>query len=140
MLRRSILAALTYLLGLVALAIWSIHGFLTGAPKEDWALMIVLPLAWAFSYWPMLGTVVLIARIRGLQRTIGKIATELNSDGEPGPENLGELEDIATSFAAHENRLPEFIVRPFIRKALQHAARDGTLKRIMEKGGDRARA
>lgn len=140
MLGKSILAVLTYLSGLVALAIWSIHGFLTGAPKEDWALMIVLPLAWAFSYWPMLGALVLIARIRGLQRTLGKISAELDSDGEPGPENLGELEDIATSFAVRENRLPEFIVRPFIRKALQQARRDGTLKRIMEKCGDRARA
>jgi hypothetical protein len=140
MLRRSILLVLTYLSGLVALAIWSIHGFLTGVPKEEWALMIVLPLAWAFSYWPMLGTLVLIARIRGLQRTLGKMPTELDSDREPGPENLGELEDIATSFAAYENRLPEFIVRPFIRNALQQATRDGTLKRIMEKDGDRARA
>jgi hypothetical protein len=134
MLGRTILAVLTYVLGLVALAIWSMHGFLTGAPREDWALMIVLPFAWAISFWPMLASLVMIARIWHLQRTVEKLADEIEPGCMPGTENLDKLEDIATAFAAHENRLPQFVVRPFIRRVLRHAARDGRLKRILEKG------
>jgi hypothetical protein len=134
MIRRSIFAVLLYLAGLVALVVWSVHGFVTGAPKNDWALMIVLPIAWAFSYWPMLGSLLMIARIRGLQRTLEGIATELNTGVDPSPEKLRELEEVGTELAARENRIPEFIVRPIIRKALARLVRDGTLKRIADKG------
>ena len=104
MIGRSILAFLVYILGLFALAIWSIHGFITGAPTDDWALMIVLPLAWAFSYWPIMGSLFMVARIRGLQRTIEGIASQLESGVGPSPENMKELEDIGTELAARENR------------------------------------
>lgn len=131
---RTVLAAFTYVFGLVALVIWSIHGFVTGAPKEDWALMIVLPLAWAFSYWPMLGSLIMISRIRGLQRTLEGIGRELEGGNDPSPQRMQELEDMGTRLAAHENRLPEFIVRPIIRRLLNRSVGDGSLKRIIEKG------
>jgi len=139
MLGRSILAFLVYVFGLAALLIWSIFGFLTGAPRDDWALMIVLPLAWAFSYWSMLGSLLMIIRVRGLQRTMEGIALELQAGRDPSPENLLELEEVGTKLAARENRLPEFIVRPFIRKILNRLFKDGALKRIIEREKERER-
>lgn len=138
MIGRSILAAVVYILGLVGLAGWSIHGFLTGAPREDWALMIVLPLAWTFSYWPMLGSLIMISRIRGLQRTLEGIGAELEAGVSPSPERLQELEDVGTHLAARENRLPEFILRPIIRRLLDRAVGDGSLKRAIDKGRQKA--
>lgn len=138
MVGRTIIAVFTYILGLVALVIWSIYGFVTGAPKDDWALMIVLPLAWAFSYWPMLGSLIMISRIRGLQRTLEGIGRELEAGNDPSPERMRELEDVGTHLAAHENRLPEFIVRPIIRRLLNRSRDDGSLKRVIEKGKEKS--
>ena len=59
MFRRSLLAALVYVIGAIALLTWSISGFLAGAPREDWALMIVLPAAWIVSFWPMFGSLMM---------------------------------------------------------------------------------
>ena len=137
MIGRTLLAVLLYAAGLVMLVVWSVHGFVTGAPKEDWALMIVLPMAWAFSYWPMLGSLLMIARIRGLQRTLEGIAAELDAGIDPSPDKMRELEDVFTRLAAEENRLPEFMVRPIIRKVLARLVRDGTMKRIVDKGREK---
>lgn len=138
MIGRMLLAVLLYAAGLVMLLVWSVHGFVTGAPKEDWALMIVLPMAWAFSYWPMLGSLLMIARVRGLQRTLEGIAAELDAGIDPSPDKLRELEDVFTRLAAEENRLPEFLVRPIVRKALARLVRDGTMKRIIDKGREKS--
>lgn len=132
MLGRSVLAFLVYVLGLAALFIWSAYGFLTGAPREDWALMIVLPLAWAFSYWPMLGTLIMVVRIRGLQRTIEGIGSELEAGIDPSPDKLLELEEVGTKLAARENHLPEFIVRPIVRKVLNRVVKEGGQRRAAE--------
>lgn len=129
---------MTYIAGLAALVIWSVHGFLTGAPREDWALMIVLPLAWGFSYWPMLGSLMMIARIRGLQRTLEGIAAELDAGIDPSPDKLRELEEVGTKLAARENRLPEFIVRPIIRKGLNRAVKNGLLKHAIKTGREKS--
>jgi hypothetical protein len=137
MLGRSILAVLTYIAGLVALVVWSIHGFLTGAPREDWALMIVLPLAWGFSYWPMLGSLVMIARVRGLQRTLEGVAAELGAGIDPSPEKLLELEEVGTKLAARENRLPEFIVRPIVRRVLGRVVSEILKRREIESGREK---
>jgi hypothetical protein len=134
MLGRSILAVLTYIVGLVALVVWSVHGFLTGAPREDWAIMIVLPLAWGFSYWPMLGSLVMIARVRGLQRTLEGVAAELGAGIDPSPEKLLELEEVGTKLAARENRLPEFIVRPIFRRVLGRVVSEVLKRREIESG------
>jgi len=134
MLGRSILAILTYIIGLVVLVVWSIHGFLTDAPREDWALMIVLPLAWGFSYWPMLGSLVMIARVRGLQRTLEGVAAELEAGIDPSPDKLLELEEAGTKLAARENRLPEFIVRPIVRKVLSRMVSEVLKRRDFESG------
>jgi hypothetical protein len=134
MLGRSILAVLTYIVGLVALVVWSVHGFLTGAPREDWAIMIVLPLAWGSSYWPMLGSLVMIARVRGLQRTLEGVAAELGAGIDPSPEKLLELEEVGTKLAARENRLPEFIVRPIFRRVLGRVVSEVLKRREIESG------
>lgn len=138
MIGRMLLAVLLYAAGLVVLLIWSVHGFVTGAPKEDWALMIVLPMAWALSYWPMLGSLLMIARVRGLQRTLEGIAAELYAGIDPSPDKMRELEDVFTRLAAEENRLPEFLIRPIVRKALARLVRDGTMKRIIDKGREKS--
>ncbi len=137
MLQRAILALAVYLAGAIGLFSWSATALRAGAPREDWALLIVLPAAWLFSYWPMLGSLLTIVRIRGIQRTVERVAAQLRAGSDPTPETLRRLEDMGTVLAARENRLPGFLVRPIIRSALRRAVRDGVLQRLVEKGRER---
>jgi len=45
MLRRTLYALVIYVFGAIGLPYWLLAGFNAGAPREDWALMIVLPAA-----------------------------------------------------------------------------------------------
>lgn len=121
MARQIIMAGAIYLVGGALLVYWSLAGFIAGAPREEWALMIVLPLAWIFSFWPTYGSLSMILRIRSIEHTLQRVVGQLRGGFDPSNADLEELEDYATRFAARENRLPEFLVRPFIRRGLAHA-------------------
>ena len=122
MLRHTLYAFVVYLIGAIGLLYWSLSGFNAGAPREDWALMIVLPAAWIFSFWPMFGTLVLIWRIRAAQGLLERIAERLRAEGAADATDLQALEDLAVKLAARENRLPEFIMRPLVRKVVARIA------------------
>ncbi len=122
MVRHTVYAFAVYLFGAVGLLYWSLSGFNAGAPREDWALMIVLPAAWIFSFWPLFGTLVLIWRIRAAQGLLERIAERLRAEGTADVTDLRELEDLAVKLAARENRLPEFVMRPLVRKVVARIA------------------
>ena len=122
MIRRTFLAAFAYVTGAIALLYWSIAGFAAGAPREDWALMIVLPAAWMISFWPMFGSFVMISKVWTIQGTLERIADGIKTEGAADEKDLRELEDVVTKLAADENGIPEFIARPFVRKAIARVA------------------
>ena len=122
MLRRTLMAFVVYFFGAIGLLLWSVAGFNAGAPREDWALMIVLPAAWIISFWPMFGTLVMIRKIWTVQGLLERIGERIQREGAADANDMTELEDLGTSLAARENGLPEFIVRPFVRKALARIA------------------
>jgi hypothetical protein len=134
MLRRTLLAFVVYTFGAIGLLYWSVAGFDAGAPREDWALMIVLPAAWIISFWPMFGTLVMIRKIWSVQGLLERIGERIEADGAADAKDLTELEDIGARLAATESRLPEFIVRPFVRKALARIATDQTAAREAKTG------
>ena len=121
MLRQSVRAAAIYVVGGIGLVTWSLTGFAAGAPREDWALMIVLPIAWIVSFWPMYGSLMLIWRIRSIQATLQRVADENAAGRNPAGDDLGDLEDYATGLAVRESRLPEMLVRPLVRRGIAHA-------------------
>jgi len=124
MLRRTLYALVIYVFGAVCLLYWSLAGFSAGAPREAWALMIVLPAAWVFSFWPSFGTLVVIWQVRNAHGLLTRLDREFREEGTVDVSDLAELEVLAIKLVARKNRLPEFIVRPFVRKALgQLAAR-----------------
>ncbi len=124
MLRHTLYAFVVYLFGAIGLLYWSLSGFNAGAPREEWALMIVLPAIWIFSFWPTFGTLVLIWKIRSAQELLERIAERLRTEGAAEATDLRELEDLAVRLAARENRLPEFIMRPLVRKAMARITAD----------------
>lgn len=124
MLSRTLLAFVVYVFGAVGLLYWSVAGFNAGAPREDWALMIVLPAAWIISFWPMFGTLMMIWKIRTIWGLLERTGERIETVGAVDAKNLRELEEIGTRLVAKENGLPRFIIRPLVRKALAMAAAD----------------
>lgn len=122
MLRRTLYALVVYIFGAISLLYWSLSGFNAGAPREDWALMIVLPVAWIISFWPGFAALVVIWQVRNAQGLLTRLDQQFLADGTVDASDLGELEDLAVKLVARENRLPAVIVRPFVRRAITDLA------------------
>jgi hypothetical protein len=117
--RRSAILALVYALGVVAIGGWSLSHALAGTvTRENFALVLVLPIAWIASFPGMAASLVLVWRIRGLGRTLEEIAARVKA-GAPTEGHERQLEDVVTALAAQENGLPERWLRPFVRRALR---------------------
>ena len=107
-----------YGVGLVLIWGWAISHALAGTvTRENFALVLVLPLAWTFSFPGMATSLILIQRVRGLQRLLAELGARVQG-GAPTEEQERELEETFTALAARENGLPELLVRPFVRRTL----------------------
>jgi hypothetical protein len=117
-LQRSARFVALYLLGLVLVWGWSLSHLLGGtATRENLALVLVLPLAWTLSYWPMLGSLVLAWKLHRLKDVLHDWS-ERRSLGLPtdGPEQ--EVEDTLTLMLLQEVPLPERWARRLVRRFL----------------------
>ena len=122
MVGRSIGLIVLYIAGLVGLGWWSLTGLFGGAPKEDWALLIVLPLAWLFSFWPIMGSLLVALRWRSFIRGLEEVDSRLKSGQAVQSETRAELVETLVELAAKENGVPRFIARRFVEKAVEQAA------------------
>ncbi len=119
MTRCSAILALVYALGIVAIGGWSLSHVLAGTvTRENFALVLVLPIAWIVSFTGMAASLMLAWRVRGLGRTLEEMAARVKA-GAPTEGYERELEDVVTALAAQENGLPERWLRPFVRRALR---------------------
>jgi len=130
MLRRTAALVITYLLGLLLIWGWSLSHLLGGtATRDNLALVLVLPLAWTFGYWPMVGSSLAAWKVWCLQKALetwaGRRAAGLAADL---PER--EIEDVLTRLVVDENDIPEKWARRVVRKLMSAAreriAREGT--------------
>lgn len=119
MIRRSAILALVHVLGIVAIGGWSLSHVLAGTvTRENFALVLVLPIAWIASFPGLAASLVMAWRIRGLGRTLEDMGARLKA-GAPTAERERELEDVLTALAAEENGLPARWLRPLVRRALR---------------------
>lgn len=122
--RRTLLAAFVYATGTLILLYWSVSGFISGAPRESWALMIVLPAAWIISFWPVYGSLLVAYKVWTIQDTLERVGEAIKARGVADEKDLKELEDLGTKLASNEASIPEFIARPIIRKLLTRLRRE----------------
>jgi hypothetical protein len=121
MLRRSAGLVLLYLIGLLSIWGWSLSHLLGGtATRDNLALVLVLPLAWTISYWPMVGSLLAAWKIWRLQKTL-ETWSERKALGLPADLPEQEIEDALTHLAAEENGIPERWARPLVRKLIRAA-------------------
>ena len=118
MIRRTAALVLLYLAGALLVWGWSLSHLLGGtATRENLALVLVLPLAWTLSYWPMVGSLLAAWKVWRLQKTLETWA-ERKALGLPAELPEREIEDVLTRLAAEENGIPEKWARRLVRKLM----------------------
>jgi hypothetical protein len=110
-----------YLIGMLLVWSWSLSHLLGGtATRENLALVLVLPLAWTFSYWPMLGSLILAWKAHRLSSILQDWA-RCRSLGLPADAPEQQIEDMLTLLVAQENPIPARWARKLVRHALRAA-------------------
>lgn len=116
MARYSILAAIVWVVGLVTavpLAVWHL---LFHAPREQYALLITFIIGWPFLYWPTVGPILMLLKLRSVYRGLQQVRS---TDELRRKLAEGETEDVIIDFIARENRIPKFLARRAYRYILR---------------------
>jgi hypothetical protein len=121
MIRRSAhfaLLVVIYIAGIVLSAGLSIWYLVIDYAGRDWiALLLVAPFAWTFSYWPTVGSIMMILKVRRLQGYFEEVAARARAnDGKLGDSDRQDLMDMAVDMAGKETGLPRFITRRIVRR------------------------
>ncbi len=117
--RYGILAAIVWLIGLVTavpLAAWHL---LFEAPREQYALLIVFIIGWPFLYWPTVGPILMLLKLRSVYRGLQQVRS---ADDLRRKLAEGETEDVIVDLIARENRIPKFLARRVYRYLLRTLA------------------
>ncbi|TNF33150.1 MAG: hypothetical protein EP312_10090 [Gammaproteobacteria bacterium] len=113
MIKQKLWLLVIYILGCLTLVPWCVWTLFTAATKDNIALLIVLPLAWVISYWPMMGSLVAAWNIHRFMKKLD----DLKTTDDIRREFLAHgLDDAVIDMIAHENKLPAWLVRKVIRK------------------------
>ncbi|HEY5657881.1 MAG TPA: hypothetical protein VIY27_08830 [Myxococcota bacterium] len=118
MLGRSPRILAIYALGVPILGGWSALQLMRGVAREDLALVIVLPLAWPFGFFPIVTPLLIAIRMRAIQKLVEQAHQRMQAGVPPSEEQVAELADYFTRLAASENAIPEFLARRLVRKAI----------------------
>jgi hypothetical protein len=116
--RSSARVLLVYVTGLVLVWGWSLSRLYAPVPDQDLALVLVAPLAWTFGFFPVVGPLVVVLRLRGMRRMLEEVHARLRSGLPPEPAHRAELEDALTTPVANENGIPEFVARRVVRRVI----------------------
>ncbi len=118
MLTKSAGLLLLYLIGAVAVLAWSLsHVFAGTVTHENTATLIVLPFAWIFGYWGIVGPLLAAWKIRQLQSVLEQHC-ERRAQGLDPDVTEQDVEDALTRLASQENPIPERWARRLVRVLL----------------------
>ena len=118
MLGKSAYLFLLYGVGAVALPAWSLsHVFADTVTSENAVAVIVLPFAWIFGYWGVIGPLLAARKIWQLQSVLDQHC-ERRAQGLDADTTEQDAEDALTLLATQENPLPEKWARRIVRLML----------------------
>jgi type VI protein secretion system component VasK len=118
MLARSLRILVIYVAGVLILGGWAALQLAHGVPREGLALVIVLALAWTFGWLPVITPLLLVVRMRAIQKLMKQVQLRIRPGAPPSEEQVTELEAYFTALAASENGIPEFVARRIVRRAI----------------------
>jgi hypothetical protein len=117
-LKRSAGVFLLWVIGCVAVPAWSLsHVFSGTVTPENAALVIVLPFAWIFGYWGVVGPLLAAWKIWQLQSVLEEHCRR-KAAGLDTSTTEGDVEDALTLLATQENPIPEKWARRLVRLLL----------------------
>jgi hypothetical protein len=120
--KESAACTLLYLVGIPVVCGWSLsHVFAGTVTTDNAALVIVLPFAWIFGYWGVVGPLLVVRRVWRLQSVLESFV-ERHALGLPPAAPLEEVEDTLTLLAVQENPIPERWARKLVRRFLRGLA------------------
>lgn len=118
MLKRSAGLFLLWALGCVAVPAWSLsHVFAGTVTTDNAALVIVLPFAWIFGYWGVVGPLLAAWKIWRLQSVLEEHC-ERRATGLDTSTTERDVEDALTLLLTQENPIPELWARRLVRLML----------------------
>ncbi|HET9861932.1 MAG TPA: hypothetical protein VFP37_00700 [Steroidobacteraceae bacterium] len=95
-----------WVIGLLTLVPWCIYELLFEATRDQYALLIVLPLFWIFGYWGVVSPILMALKVRSVMRAIESARSR---DDLLKALNSAEARDVAIDLIASENRIPRFL-------------------------------
>lgn len=113
---------LLWLLGGLVIVPYAIYRLLFEATRDEYALLIVVPLFWIFGFWGVVGPLIMTVRVRRLFKaleTAGSAAAVREAIEKH------EAEEIVVDLIARENGLPKFVARRIyagVRERIEAAA------------------
>lgn len=117
MVARSAKLVALYVVGALVIGGWALEHLLGGTvTRENAALVLVLPLAWLFGFWPTVVPIVLAHRLWRLPSRLEELMLQRRM-GCPTDAAERELEDTLVALAARENGIPERWARRLVRRA-----------------------
>lgn len=118
MFKRSAGFFLLWVIGCVAVPAWSLSHVIAGTVNsENAALVIVLPFAWIFGYWGVVGPLLAAWKIWQLQSVLEEHCRR-KAAGLDTSTTEGDVEDALTLLATQENPIPEKWARRLVRLLL----------------------
>jgi hypothetical protein len=95
-----------WVIGLLTLVPYCIHQLLFEATREQYALLIIVPLFWIFGFWGVVGPILLAVKVRSVMRMIESARSR---DDLREALRSPETRDAAIDLIASENRIPRFL-------------------------------
>jgi hypothetical protein len=95
-----------WFIGLLTLVPYCIYQLLFEATRDQYVLLIMLPLFWIFGYWGVVGPILLTVKMRSVMRMIESARSRddlLEALRSP------EAREAAIDLIASENRIPRFL-------------------------------
>jgi hypothetical protein len=114
--RYSILAAIVWVIGLVTAVPLAAYCLLFQAPREQYAWLIAFLIGWPFFYWPVVGPILMLLKLRVVYRRLRQVRSV---DDVRRKLADGETEAVLIDWIAREHRIPKCLARRAYRYLLR---------------------
>jgi len=114
--RYGVVAAIVWVIGLVTAVPLAGYHLLFHAPREQYAWLIAFLIGWPFLYWPAVGPLLMLLKLRTVYRGLRHVRSldELRHRLADG-----ETEDVIIAWIARENGIPQCLARRTYRYLLR---------------------
>jgi hypothetical protein len=129
MFRYGVLAAVVWVVGLVTAVPLAVYYLLFHAPREQYALLITFILAWPFGYWPIVGPILMLLKLRSVYRGLQQVTS---ADDLRRKLSSAETEDVVIDWIALEYHLPRFLARRAYRYVRCRMVQSGHGKNVLD--------